>query len=250
MRHRRALCSLSLVAASCATAASPRSLPAASASHGELEAATREIYEAIPVGDRAVWERWLAEDFVLLDRDGKTLDRATVLADFKPLPAGIEVRLAREEMIVRELGRDAALVAFLVRETETIFGQTLRVDYRTALTFARRRGAWKLIAFQYVELPKDAEPADLDPEQLIAYVGNYAADAATRYEVTLRDGRLRGRRVGGAEVELVPEGDGVFYVPGTEFRKIFVRDRRGEVVEMLDRRKGTDVRWRRIATGG
>jgi len=212
----------------------------------DLIAATHEIYAAIPIGDREVWDRWLAEDFLLLDRDGKTMDREAVLADFAPLPPGIELELDIAELTTRQLGDDAAMVVFLIRETETIFGQTLHVDYRTGLTFARRNGEWTLVAFQYVELPRDAAPVEVAPARLRAYVGTYAADDATRFEVTLDGDRLAGRREGRPPVELVPESDGVFYIPGTEFRKIFVRNAAGEVVEMLDRRKGTDVRWRRL----
>lgn len=237
-----------VLATACISRSGPRSRGAAS-TRAELERATIEIYEALPKGDRAVWDRYLAQDFLLLDRDGTTQDRAAVLTDIKPLPAGIELGFTHDDLVVRELSPDSAMVAFMVHETETIFGQTLHVDYRTALTFARREGAWKLIVFQYVEVPRDAPAVLIAPERLAAYVGTYAADATTRYAVTLRDGKLRGRRGQGEEVELVPEGDGVFYVPGTEFRNIFVRDSGGRVVEMLGRRKGTDVRWRRIENG-
>jgi len=248
-RRIRSTVLVAVVITACAVSRSGHRAGAPSRTTSELEHATKEIYDALPKGDRAVWDRWLADDFVLLDRDGKTQDRAAVLVDIKPLPPGIVLGFTYDELIVRELGRDAAMVAFMVHETETIFGQTLHVDYRTALTFARRNGRWQLVVFQYVEVPRDARAVAIAPDRLAAYVGTYAADAATRYRVTLRDGKLRGRRGTGDEVELVPEADGVFYVPGTEFRKIFVRDPRGQIVEMLDRRKGTDVRWRKLGEG-
>jgi len=237
-----------LLAASCATTAPP-SPGKSPATRATLERATRELYEALQTGDRAVWDRWLADDFVLLDRDGKTQDRAAVLADIAPLPPHMTLGFEHAELTMRELGGDGAMIAFLLHEHETIFGQTIHVDYRTALTFARRSNGWKVVVFQYVELPRDGAPVAVSPDRLTAYVGEYAVNETTRFVVTFRDGKLRGRRISkasdGAEVELVPEADGVFYVPGTEFRKIFVRDARGEVVEMLDRRKGTDLRWRR-----
>jgi len=247
---RRALAVL-VLAGSCATTAppSPARDPKSPTIQATLERATRELYEALQNGDRAVWARWLADDFVLLDRDGTTQDRAAVLADIAPLPPHMKLGFEHAEVTVRDLGGDAAMIAFLLHEHETIFGQTIHVDYRTALTFARRPDGWKVVIFQYVELPRDGAPVAVAPDRLAAYVGEYAVNETTRFVVTLRDGKLRGRRISkasdGAEVELVPEADGVFYVPGTEFRKIFVRDARGEVVEMLDRRKGTDLRWRR-----
>ena len=64
--------------------------------------------------------------------------------------------------------------------------------------------------------------------------------------VARRGDKLFGARTGKPETELVPESDLVFYVPGSEFRKIFVRDRSGKVIEMLDRRKGSDLRWKRL----
>lgn len=240
LRSSALLAAASLLVTSCASA--PPNVPKQPAD--DPHAIFREIYDAIFTGDRAVWERWLAADFVLVDRDGTTKDKKSLIAELEPISPKITLHFDFEEMSERQIDGGVMLL-FLVRETETILGQTLHVDYRNSLLFAPRDGGLRLVAWQYVEIPKDAPPTPVDPTRYDAYVGTYAAEDA-RFIVRRIGTRLYGERPGRASVELVPEADGVFYVPGTEFRKIFVKNGDGRVIEMLDRRKGSDLRWRRM----
>lgn len=211
----------------------------------QLSAVVREIYDSIVPGDKAVWERRLAEDFVLVDRDGAMRTKADLLAEIEPLPAAISLDLGIAETHAHDLG-EAAIFTYLTRETEVIWGQTLHVDYRNTMVFDRNDNDWRLVAWQYVEVPKDGEPVWVDPSLYDAYVGEYEAAPGVTYTVVRRGGGLYGQRSGRPETELVPEGESVFYVPGAEFRKLFVKDRNGTVTAILDRRKGTDVHWRKV----
>ena len=211
----------------------------------QLSAVVREIYDSIVPGDREVWERRLADDFVLVDRDGAMRTKSELLAEIEPLPAAITLDLGIAEARARDLG-EAAILTYLTREVEVIWGQTLHVDYRNTMVFDREDGEWRLVAWQYVEVPKDGEPVWVDPRVYDAYVGEYEAAPGVTYAVVRRGDRLYGQRTGRPETELVPEGESVFYVPGAEFRKLFVRDRNGVVTGIVDRRKGTDVHWRKV----
>lgn len=211
----------------------------------QLVGVVQEIYDAVISGDRAIWERVLADSFVLVDRDGAMKSKADLLPELEPLPQSISLELGIAEPSARGLG-DTAILTYLTREIEVIWGQTLHVDYRNLMVFRRHEDTWRLEAWQYVEVPKDGTPVRVDPAVYDRFVGTYEAAAGVRYVVARRDDRLYGQRVGRAEVELVPEGETVFYTPQSEFRKLFVADANGRVTGFLDRRKGSDTFWRRV----
>lgn len=212
----------------------------------QVVAITRALMQALTVGDRSVWERYLAPDFLLLDRDGSTQTRQAVLADIKPLPSGYTLAFGIKDIRVVDLG-NSLMVVFLVEETETVFGQLLKVSYRNALTFSKEPQRWQLKVFQYVEIPKDAEPTPISADILQKYVGEYSAGGGLKYVVRTRDNRLFLERPAGGEVELLPESESVFYSKASEFRKIFIRNSEGLVVELIDRRKGSDLRFRKTS---
>ncbi len=226
-------------------AASAASYQSVHIAETQVVAITRALMRALTEGDRSVWERYLAPDFLLLDRDGSTQARQAVLADIKPLPRGYTLAFALKDIRVLDLG-NSLMVVFLVEETESVFGQLLRVSYRNALTFSKEPSRWQLKVFQYVEIPKDAEPTPISADTLQQYVGEYSAGEGLKYTVRVRENRLFLERANGSEVELVPESESVFYSRGTEFRKIFVRSTEGQVVELIDRRKGSDLRFRKV----
>lgn len=211
----------------------------------QLTGVVQEIYDAVISGERATWERVLADSFVLVDRDGAMKSKLELLPELRPLPQSISLQLGIAEAKARDLGQ-TAILTYLTREVEVIWGQTLHVDYRNMMVFGRRQGVWQLEAWQYVEIPKDGTPVRVDPSIYDQYVGTYEAAPEVRYVVTHRDGRLFGQRAGRPEAELVPEGEGVFYTPQSEFRKLFVKDDNGHVMGFLDRRKGSDTFWRRV----
>lgn len=243
------LAALVLCLPACAAPARPPTTPPEQPDSAQVSRAlvqvVRRLYDTLAPGDRATWDAILDPQFVLVDRDGAVKTRREIMAELEPLPSHIKLELGIDEAMAHDLGETAVLI-YLTREREEIFGQTLLVDYRNTMVFRRHPKGWRLLLWQYVEVPRDPAPVAVDPATLDAFVGEYAADEQVRYVVERRGDRLLGARAGQQPVELVPEGPGVFAQPGSEFRKIFVRDAGGRVTEMLDRRKGTDLRWRRV----
>lgn len=221
-------------------------IAAGSTTKDELVAIATEIVHAIEPGDKAVFDKYLTDDFILVDRDGlQTLTKKDVVDGTTPLPKGYWLKFEIADVELREFG-DVAVLIFRTVEREGIHDQEILVNYRGTDVFVKRNGEWKLAVWQYVELQRDAEPTKVNPAEYDRLVGIYVMGPGIRYSVTRRGAKLFGAREGRPEEELVPESDDVFYVPGTEFRRIFVRDASGRVLEMLGRRKGTDIRWKRI----
>jgi len=210
----------------------------------ELQTAVQQMLDAIGAGDRPVFERWLADDFILVNRDGSVANRKEFLDGVAPLPPGYKGRIVFTEVETRNLGNTVVLVGRAIEDLQ-IFTEALHVNFRNTFVFARRGGRWKLVAWQYVEFPKDPQPARLEPARLDDYVGEYTVSNELQYVVSRKGDVLFGSRAGRKDVELIPESIDVFFIPGSEIRKLFVRDDAGRVVEMVDRRKGTDLRWRR-----
>ena len=218
---------------------------APSSAEKELVTIMQTILDSIATGDKEPWRRWLADDFVLLDRDGSVKLRSHLVDGTAPLKPGYELKLTMQDIESRDLG-DAAVLIYRVVEEMKVFGQPLHVEYRNSHVFEKRDGRWQMLVWQYVELPRDPEPVAVDPARLNGLAGEYALSDGVQFVVSVRDGKLYGARAGRAETELIPESSDVFCSPSSEFRKIFVRDASGTAVEMIDRRKGSDTRWKRV----
>lgn len=228
--------------------AAPPSL--ASTTRDELVKIALEIDAAIAPGDKSVFEKHLADDFVLVDRDGlRTLTKKDVVDGTTPIPKGYWLKFDIDSVELREFG-DVAVLIFRTIEREGVHDQEILVHYMSTDVFVRRNGEWKLAVWQYVEAQADARPVKVSAAKLDTLAGTYVMGPGVKYVVTRRGDKLYGGREGRPEEELVPESADVFYVPGTEFRRIFVRNDEGRVVEMIGRRKGTDIVWKRTGDGG
>lgn len=235
---RSSICILILFSLSAAAAPSP--------AERELVAITETIMDSIATGEKEPWRRWLSDDFVLLDRDGTVKHKQELVDGTAPIRPGYELKLALTDIESRDLGGDAAVLMYRVLEDMRIFGQPIHVEYRNSHVFAKRDGRWQMLTWHYVELLRDPDPVPVDPKRYADLTGEYALSDSVSLVVTTRNGKLYGARAGRPEVELIPECEHVFGSPASEFRKIFVRDATGKVIEMIDRRKGSDTRWKKI----
>jgi hypothetical protein len=121
----------------------------------ELVRRTQELYDAIVPGNQAPWKKYFADDCIFSDEKGRTLDKAKLIADITPMPAGYSGALKIDNVQSRILGATAVL-SYDANETETIFGQNLTARYHVTDTWLRRGSKWKIIASQahrYYENP-------------------------------------------------------------------------------------------------
>lgn len=96
-------------------------------------------------GDRATIERIIAPDWVSTGPDGRTADRAGVLADVFESRRHRIVRLEIDDLRVRVFG-DAAVVTGRTHGVGEFGGAAYDVVIRFTDTFVRRDGRWAAVA--------------------------------------------------------------------------------------------------------
>ncbi len=209
----------------------------------ELAHRTQELYDAIVPGNQAPWKKYFADDCIFSDEKGRTLDKARLIADITPLPAGYSGTIKIGNVQSRIIG-DTAILSYDVNETETIFGQNLTARYHVTDTWLRRTGEWKIIASQAHRYYEDPAIGKIDPKKFADFIGIYElAPGQTRF-VTADGGKLFVERKGKKE-QLFPETSDLFFRKGVEGRILFHYDAHGKVDTLIDRRNNEDVAWRK-----
>jgi hypothetical protein len=112
-----------------------------------LRAQTQEMLDAIAAGNAAVWDRYLDPGVVYLSEAGEVETKASLLAQLKPLPAGISGHIAMSRFDVKQFG-DVAIVLHVDEESEDYFGHPIHAQYMTTATWQLGADGWKMIASQ------------------------------------------------------------------------------------------------------
>jgi len=99
----------------------------------ELVAVTQKLMDALPTGDKAVWEKAVTDDAVIIDEFGRVAGKADTMASLHPFPDGITGSMEMRDPHAWLHG-DSALLSVEQYERETYFGQTFVVRYRALLT--------------------------------------------------------------------------------------------------------------------
>ena len=127
-----------------------RATPAQAKSTQEVTALLREFLAAAGGGDRAVFDKFFAEDVIYTRATGAVISKTDIMNSLsKPAPAS-EGRstYSAEDITVHEYG-DTVVVAFrLVGRTVRGDGKMETSNYRNTGTFLRRDGRWQAVAWQ------------------------------------------------------------------------------------------------------
>jgi hypothetical protein len=229
-----------------AVGAQTESKPASNV-NGLLQRQTQELMDAVAAGDRAPWQRYIAESVVFVTEDGTRKSKADLVGEIRAFPKEIWGRIRVVDFDVVRHDRVAA-ATYIVDEDEGYYGQVIHARYRSTDTWLLSDGAWQMIASQVIALRDDPPALDLAPSALDAYVGRYTLTPAVAYTIT-RDGTsLRGQRTGRKEEPLKVEVADVLFVPGQpRLRKIFKRDAEGRITGFVERRETWDISWQRVS---
>jgi hypothetical protein len=209
----------------------------------ELVRRTQELYDAIVPGNQAPWEKYFADDCIFSDEKGRTLDKAKLIADITPLPAGYSGTIKIGNVQSRIIG-DTAILSYDANETETIFGQNLTARYHITDTWLRRAGEWKVVASQAHRYYEDPAIGKIDPKKFADFIGTYELAPDQTRSVTAEGENLFVERKGKKE-QLFPETSELFFRKGVEGRILFRYDTHGNVDRLIDRRNNEDVIWRK-----
>jgi hypothetical protein len=235
-----------LAAVSCtASGRGARAADAASPSEvgTQLRRQTQEMMDAIAPGKGEVWQRYLHDDVVYVDEEGRVHDKASLLEEFTPLPAGLIGRIEVDRFRMTRHG-DTAVVAAEVQEYLDYHGQNLRTRFRFLDTWLRTPAGWRLIARHNAAVLKDPPATSLSRAELCAYAGEYELTPAITTTLRCTEKGLIAERSDRPPATYLAEVRDVFFAANRpRSRRIFLRDAAGTVVAFVDRREGEDVRW-------
>jgi ketosteroid isomerase-like protein len=128
--------------------------PSQSKSIGEVTALLREFLEAAGRSDRAIFDKFFADDVIYTRATGAVITKADIMESLgKPTPASEgKSTYSAEDITVHEYG-DTMIVAFrLVGRTQRDDGKVETAHYRNTGTFLRRNGRWQAVAWQATKI--------------------------------------------------------------------------------------------------
>ena len=217
----------------------------AAITQSDLVRNTQEMFDAVVPGDQAPWQKYFADDSMYFDEKGRGMDKAALVKDVTPLPAGYSgsIKIVNPKSNIQG---DTAILSYDLNETETIFGQDLTARYHGTDTWMYRNGKWQIVAGQMFRYYEDPAPGKAEPKKYAEYAGTYQLAPGVTQTISVRDGGLYAQREGRPEAELVPESGDIFFIKGAEGRRLFGRAASGKVDAMIDRRNNEDVVWKKI----
>ena len=212
-----------------------------------LKQATQELLDAIAPGDKAVWQRYLAEGSIYADEEGRVLTKDELIKELNPLPKGYvgSIKIGETKTLVQD---GVVVLSHRDREELELYGQKIVTYFHMTNTWAKQRdGKWQLVSTQVMAIPNERKPAVIDPKSLDAFTGEYELAPQVKYVITREGDKLFGQRTGRAKEELLPLCMDIFYRKGVwRGEKVFERDAQGRVIRMLDRRENNDLVWRKV----
>jgi ketosteroid isomerase-like protein len=120
----------------------------------EVTALLREFLDGAGRGDRAVFDKFFAEDVIYTRATGAVTTKGEIMAGLGKQGTATDGKstYSAEDITVHEYG-DVVVVAFrLVGRTVGSEGKTETNLYRNTGTFIRRTGRWQVVAWQATKI--------------------------------------------------------------------------------------------------
>ena len=132
---------LALIIAAAASAQVPPDLAAAVAAYDRAQSD----------GDRAALERWIADDYVLVNAQGQVENKAKLIADYTA--PGFDLEPFTVEHPVEKVWKDGAVMGGIATIRGVASGYRFEVRLRFADIWAKRNGRWQVIYAQAAKAP-------------------------------------------------------------------------------------------------
>ncbi|MGB9465420.1 MAG: nuclear transport factor 2 family protein [Candidatus Acidiferrum sp.] len=126
----------------------------------QVTALLNEFMAGAGSGDRAIFEKFFADDVIYTRATGVVITKASIMEGLgRPAPASEgKSTYSAEDITVHEYG-DTVVVAFrLVGHTEHADGKVETTHYRNTGTFIRRNGRWQAVAWQATRITDASKP--------------------------------------------------------------------------------------------
>jgi hypothetical protein len=126
-------------------------LAAASEVPPDLAAAVVAYDKAQVDSNKAELERWLADDYLLINSSGKTETKSQLIADYTA--PGFDLEPFTIEQKVEKVWGDGAIMGGIATLRGTDGGQRYEVRLRFADIWAKRAGRWQVVYTQVAKAP-------------------------------------------------------------------------------------------------
>jgi hypothetical protein len=128
-------------------------LAAAASAHvpPDLAAAVAAYDKAQIDSNRAELERWLADDYSLINSSGRTETKAQLIADYTA--PGFDLEPFTIEQPVEKVWGDGAVIGGIATLRGTDGGKRYEMRLRFADIWAKRNGRWQVIYTQVAKAP-------------------------------------------------------------------------------------------------
>jgi uncharacterized protein (TIGR02246 family) len=113
----------------------------------ELHELSARWFQAWLDKDASTVERLAAEDYIYVAPNGSTLDRQAILAIIRSPSYRLD-RGTRTEVVVRAVGRDAAVVRHHYQGAGSFEATSFTDDQRCVMVWEKHRGEWRLVMEQ------------------------------------------------------------------------------------------------------
>jgi len=205
------------------------------------------MFDAVVPGNPEPFKKNYADDALFFDEKGRDMDKAALVKDISPMPAGYSGSIKMKN-IKSHIESDVAIMTYDLDESETIFGQQLSARYHETDTWMQRKGQWQIAATQVLRYYEDPAPGKADLSKFPQYAGEYELAPGNRMTVGAEGDQLFSKRGERPKELLIPEAADIFFRKGVEGRRLFRYDTQGKVDALIDRRNNEDVIWKKVKT--
>lgn len=126
----------------------------------QVTALLKEFMDAAGRNDRAVFDKFFADDVIYTRSTGAVITKADILGSLGKAPAATSEKttFTAEDITVHAYDSIAVVAFRLVGRTERQDGTTDTTNYRNTGTFLRRDGRWQVVAWQATKIAEPANP--------------------------------------------------------------------------------------------
>jgi ketosteroid isomerase-like protein len=221
-------------------------VPQESKDEQELKRLEDEWLSSYLRGDKATFDRIVADDFTGTDESAvlrnKAQERELVQT---PPPGAIKVSLTNEDVQVRIYGDATIVTGRIVQKAERAGQDSFGFQSRFTDTFLKRQGRWQVVARHYSRFPPERTAIKVDPKIYDAYVGEYEIAPNIVFQVSKEGDKLMSQVTGQPKGEMLPESEIGFFVKGIPAQFIFIRDEKGQVARMVAFQDGRAISMKR-----
>ena len=113
----------------------------------EVQGLAERWFQAWLDKDAATVERLMAEDYLYIGPSGLTLDRQAILAVIRSPSYRLD-HGRRTEVVIRAVGREAAVVRHRYQGAGSFEGTSFTDDHRCVMVWEKHAGDWRLVMEQ------------------------------------------------------------------------------------------------------